>query len=135
TADIENDQVTLRNGIICKYTTGWCLDAEYGYLKAVDGRNLDLFTYFHSKITLVENYFGQKLNDVYTTVMTEMCKLDKALLETKLTLARLNPSEFVTNLVKRPGYTAVVAAEVLYILECKPVYVTYESKEDCYQEI
>ncbi|XP_058461096.1 uncharacterized protein LOC131436404 [Malaya genurostris] len=222
TIDIENNEIKLRNGLVCIYTHGKCLDSEDGYLtwdinlkercedtefeviyegivnKTLDNnthkvggkfnaiyttisnthlfsiktrdvtkicgytgyktdhprilileeaefrspfkrkptsKNYDIFTYFNSKITLVENYIGQKLDDVYGTIMTEMCKIDKAMMETKLTLARLNPTEFVNSIVKQPRYTAVVAGEVLHILECKPVYVTYRTSERCYQEI
>ena len=103
--------------------------------KPTNARNHDIFTYFNSKITLVENYIGQKLDDVYNSVMVEMCKIDKALMETKLTLARLNPTEFVNTIMKRSGFTAVVAGEVLHVLECKPVYVKPIESEICYQEI
>lgn len=149
--DLENDQIYLKNGLMCSYSIGTCLDSEEGYLtwnvdlnqscettefeviyeglvnkttslegnikqthsvvystisekqvfsiktredtricgyngfttdhpriliietesirspftrKANSGKNLDLFTYFNSKITLVESYIGQDRKSV-----------------------------------------------------------------------
>lgn len=101
----------------------------------VHRKDLDLFTYFNSKITLVEHHVGNQLTTLYQDTMHELCKLDKSLLETRLILARINPQEFASSIMQKSGYTAVIAGEVIHIIECKPVYVTLAVTDSCYQEI
>jgi hypothetical protein len=100
-----------------------------------DPKNLDLFTYFNSKITIIEHHIQQQISSLYQSLLVDICKVEKSLLETRIILARINPSEFASNLMKSSGYTAVIAGEVIYIIQCKPVYVTLRSDDKCYQEI
>lgn len=105
------------------------------HTKSDSGLNLDLFTYFNSKITFLEHHMGRQLTELYKSMMNEVCKLDKNLLDTHLKMARLNPQEFASSFTKRSGYTAVVAGEVIYLIECKPTYVILDPRSICYQEI
>lgn len=98
-------------------------------------RELDLVTYFNSKITTVEHHLSTQLSLLYRKLVNELCKVEKSLLETRLISARINPQEFASNLMKSPGYTAVIAGEIIYIIQCKPAYVTLIPSLRCYQEI
>lgn len=98
-------------------------------------QEFDLFTYFNSKITIVEHHLSNQLASMYTSIMNELCKLEKSLLETRLISARINPQDFASNLAKSSGYTAVIAGEVIYIIKCSPTYVTLALTDKCYQEI
>lgn len=101
----------------------------------VNIKELDLLTYFNSKMTVVEHHLGNQLTLLYRKMINEVCKVEKSLLETRLISARINPQEFASNLMKTSGYTAVIAGEVIYIIQCKPAYVTLAPSPRCYQEI
>lgn len=100
-----------------------------------NARDLDLMTYFNSKITVVEQHLGNQLHVLYRRLVNDLCKVEKSLLETRLISARINPHEFASNLMKTQGYTAVIAGEVIYIIQCKAVVVVLASTGGCYQEI
>lgn len=82
----------------------------------VNVKELDLITYFNSKLTVVENHLGNQLSLLYQKLINELCKVEKTLLETRLVSARINPQEFASNLMKAAGYTAVIAGEVIHII-------------------
>lgn len=100
-----------------------------------DGINLDLITYFNSKLSFLEYHNEEQMSKLYAHMMNEICKIDKSLLETNLVMARINPNEFAERITGRPGHTAVVTGEVIHTIGCEAVFVKPAPQNRCYQEI
>lgn len=103
--------------------------------KVNEGVNLDLLTYLNSKVSFLEHHTEEQMTAMYAQLMSEICKIDRNILETNLIMARINPNEFAAKLTGRPGYTAVVTGEVIHTIGCEPVFVVPSPRDRCYQEI
>lgn len=103
--------------------------------KMTGGKDLDIFTYFNSKVNMLESHIQRQLERLYDDLYQDICKLEQKVLGTQLILAKIYPNDFATDLMRQDGYTAVVAGEVIYLIQCKPVYVILERSDACYHEI
>lgn len=97
--------------------------------------NLDIFTYVNSKFVYVEKHMRTQLSQLYRDIMEQKCALEKQVLENVLSLSSIAPDEMAFRLMKSPGYTAVTAGEVIYIIKCVPVEVKVRHTEECYNEL
>nr|API61888.1 glycoprotein [Mos8Chu0 chuvirus] len=98
-------------------------------------KDLDIFTYFNSKITMLESHIQHQLERMYDALYVDLCEIERKILGTQLILAKIYPNDFASDLMRQDGYTAVVAGEVIYLIQCRPVYVTLASTDRCYHEI
>ncbi|XP_023288930.1 uncharacterized protein LOC111674084 [Orussus abietinus] len=87
----------------------------------IDVANLDIFTYVNSKFIFVEKHIRTQVQQLYWDVLTQKCNLERDVLKNSLSIATQAPDEFAYQLMKGPGYMAVVAGEVVHIIKCIPV--------------
>lgn len=99
---------------------------------AVD--NLDIFSYMNSKFIYVEKHLKTQLTQLYKDIMSQKCIMEKQILENALSLA-IAPDEMAFRLMKTPGYTAITAGEIIYIIKCVPVKCKVRQTELCYNEL
>lgn len=101
----------------------------------LDPVDVDLFLYTNTKLVFVERHLAREIQSLYTHYHERMCSLQHQTLQQLVTLAFVQPEEFAWAYSGRPGVTAVIRGEVVYIIECQPVTVSFRQTNKCFQEI
>lgn len=97
--------------------------------------NLDIFLYVNAKFIYVERYLRSQVKTLYLEVLKKKCQLEREVLKNTLSIASTQPDEFAFRYMEGPGYMAVVAGEVIHIVQCVPVEVKIQQSERCYNRM
>lgn len=97
--------------------------------------NLDIFSYVNSKFIYVEKHLKTQLTQLYRDIMEQKCALERQILENALSLASIAPDEMAHRIMKTPGYTAIMAGEVIHLIKCVPVECRIRQTNVCYNEL
>lgn len=97
--------------------------------------NIDLFTYVNSKFVYVERHIQTQISQLYTDVLKQRCDLERQVMKNALSLATQTPDDFAYQIMKEPGYMAILSGEVVHITKCTPVEVKVQHSKECYQQL
>ncbi|XP_077279178.1 uncharacterized protein LOC143906797 [Temnothorax americanus] len=97
--------------------------------------NIDIFAYVNSKFVYVERHIRTQMNRLYTDVLKQRCNLERQVMKNALSLAMHAPDDFAYQIMKGPGYMAVISGKVVHITKCTPVEVKIRQTRECYQQL
>jgi len=97
--------------------------------------NLDIFPYVNSKFVYVEKHIQTQMNYLYRDVLKQRCNMERQIMKNALSLAIHSPDEFAYQIMKGPGYMAVISGVVVHIIKCTPVEVKIRHEKECYQQL
>lgn len=113
--------------------TGTALDLFQIKISAAD---VDIITQFNSKLMYVMRNMKGQLDNMFHIFQEERCRLEILQLRQLQTIAYHSPNQFAYDYYGRPGYTARISGEIIYITQCKATSVSYlPMPNKCYQEI
>jgi len=75
------------------------------------------------------------MNFLYRDILKQRCNLEQQVLKGALSLAINSPDEFAYQIMKGPGYMAVISGEVVHIIKCTLVDVKIQHVKECNLEL
>lgn len=94
-----------------------------------------LIAYLNTKLLYLDHHIGSQLVNLYSDLLHRQCRQKQASLRNLLTLSKIDPEGFAYALTNEPGYSSMMMGEVVYVLKCSTVNVTFRTVPKCYQEI
>lgn len=97
--------------------------------------NFNLATYVNSKFVYVERHLGMQANELYINLLQKQCELEQNTIRNSLALASIAPDEFALDIMKQPGYLAMVAGEVVHLIKCIAIDVKLKHTSNCFDQL
>lgn len=107
---------------------------KFGFKKSISAFNVDMFTYMNSKFVHLERHIQNQITNLHASLVMKQCESDKETLNTQLALAYSSPTDFAYLRMRKPGFTALPAGEVMYLVKCQAVPVIRSHLKECFTE-
>lgn len=110
-------------------------DNMFPNIQQIEVQDLDMFLYINAKFLLTERNTINKIKQIYHEISVRECELEREILRGALRNVRDDPELFAQDVMKAPGYYAVIAGAVIHIVKCKPIKTTIRPTKERSQEI
>ena len=104
-------------------------------IKSKDSLNYDFSTYVNSKFVHVERHLETQISDLYINLMRQKCEVERKTIQNSLALATIAPDEFAYVIMKKPGYIAKIAGEVVHFIKCTAREVKIAHLPFCFDQL
>lgn len=102
---------------------------------SLDISQLDFMSYVNSKFVFMARVQTEDASLMYKKLEFRRCLVEQKLLSSQMAIAKHHPIEFAYLHMGMPGYTGVVAGEVIYVVQCDPVEVSVRRTSQCFNEL
>lgn len=114
-------------------------EPEGGFIftsRRLDTKDMDLFLYMNAKFITYDKHMGSQLTQLNNHINYQRCLLESQMLQSLMSTAYIDPVMFARDYMKEPGYTGFRRNEVIYIIKCQAVDVSWRQEIDhCYDEV
>ena len=104
-------------------------------------QNLDLFLYINSKFVYIERHQKKQITQLYRDFVLQRCNKNETI-KNALAISINSPEQIggpnmqiAYNLMKGPGYMAVVSGEVIHLMKCVATEVKIKNGTECYAQL
>lgn len=99
-------------------------------------KKVDLLLYLNVKNIYMERHFREQMQDLHISVLEKRCETRTMQLQQVLDSTHLSPDLFALNLMKKTGFMAHFAGEVVHVVQCLPVEVEVaDNLLECYEQL